>query len=306
MNHDQPLNGLPDWQQSLLQRHQLDPAYLANARYWYEPVADALVMHQLDAGRPILIAVNGSQGSGKSTMCAYLQQLIADKHELSVLTLSLDDFYYTHDQRLTLSQQIHPLFATRGVPGTHDMGLLERTLDALLATDCRGPVDVPRFDKAIDDRSPTAERVSAQVDIVLLEGWCLGARPQAIEYLVEPINALEKNEDPDGVWRNCVNERLARDFPPLYKRVDQWLMLQAPDFGCVFQWRLEQEQKLARSAGARGGRRILDEKQLRRFIQFYQRLTESCLEELPRQVDYLFVLDETRRVTSIALDGQAK
>jgi D-glycerate 3-kinase len=298
VDHDHLLDGLPDWQETLLKRHQLDHSYLASAQYWFEPLADSLAAHQSSANRPVLIALNGSQGSGKSTLCTYLELVIADRHDKRVLTLSLDDFYYTREQRLALSQQIHPLFATRGVPGTHDMALLGRTVDALLDSDYGRLIDIPRFDKATDDRHTTLEQVTGPIDIVLLEGWCLGARPQPIEELVEPVNALEKEEDPDGVWRNCVNERLAKDFTSLYKRVDQWLMLQAPNFSCVFQWRLEQEQKLARSSGARGGRRIMDEAQLSRFIQFYQRLTESCLTTLPQQVDHLFVLDETRQVKS--------
>jgi D-glycerate 3-kinase len=174
-------------------------------------------------------------------------------------------------------------------------------LDKLLDVNRHGSVDIPRFDKATDDRFSQPERVSGPVDIVLLEGWCLGARPQAVEDLVEPINALEKVDDPDGIWRNFVNGVLALDFLPLYQRVDRWVMLQAPSFDCVFQWRLEQEQKLARIRDARGGKRIMDDAQLARFIQFYERLTKSCLSELPRRVNHLYVLDETRRIRASQL-----
>ncbi len=290
-----------EWQKELLQRQKLGPSYLASAQYWFDPLADALVAQHKEAGKPVLIAFNGSQGSGKSTLCAYLEMAIANKHELRALTLSLDDFYYSRDRRLALSQEIHPLLATRGVPGTHDMALLKVTLDNLLDMNSCNSVDIPRFDKAADDRCAEPEQVSGPVDIVLLEGWCLGARPQPIEDLVEPINALEKVDDPDGIWRNYVNGVLARDFLPLYQRVDRWVMLQAPGFDCVFQWRLEQEQKLARFRDARGGRRIMDEEQMARFIQFYERLTKTCLSQLPRLVHYLYVLDETRGIRASQL-----
>jgi D-glycerate 3-kinase len=299
VDRDQRLDELPEWQKGLLRRHKLDPAYLASAQYWFDPLGDSCVSHQIAAGRPVLIAVNGSQGSGKSTLCAYLEMLIAAKYQLQVVTLSLDDFYYTREHRINLSQEVHSLLATRGVPGTHDMVLLASTLDALLDPDHNAAIDIPRFDKARDDRRPEWERLTGPVDIVLLEGWCLGARPQAIDELVEPINALEEEEDPDGVWRNYVNAALARDFLPLYSRIDQWIMLQAPGFDCVLRWRSEQEQKLARGQGTSVGKRVMNEEQLARFIQFYQRLTEACLKELPLHVHHLYELDEARGVKAV-------
>jgi D-glycerate 3-kinase len=296
--YDNTLDGLPQWQKRLLQRHHLPPSYLASAQYWFDPLAESMVVQQEGARRPLLFAVNGSQGSGKSTLCAYLEMAIATRYHLKTVTLSLDDFYYTREQRLALSQDVHPLLLTRGVPGTHDIALLGEVLAKLLARDNKESVAIPRFDKATDDRMPQWEDISGSVDIVLLEGWCLGARPQPVEQLVEPINALEMNEDPHGIWRNYVNSILARDFLPLYKHVDHWVMLQAPGFECVYEWRREQEAKLALDKGGKSGRRIMNEVQLARFIQFYERLTQVCLRDLPAQVDQLYALDEKRRVTA--------
>jgi D-glycerate 3-kinase len=291
-NGDQEL--LPDWQRGMLQQHQLPSSYLAAAQYWFDPLLDTIALHKSSAKRPLLIAVNGSQGSGKSTLCAYLEVAMAAKHQLGVITLSLDDFYHTRAHRFELSQNVHPLLLTRGVPGTHDIDLLHATLDQLLDTQRNGAVAVPRFDKAIDDRRPAWESVEQPIDVVLLEGWCLGARPQPLDDLVEPVNELERTEDPDGVWRNYVNTMIARDFVPLYARVDQWVMLQAPGFDCVYRWRLEQEQKLAGSIGR--GNRIMNAAEVSRFIQFYQRLTELCLSELPARVHHLYPLDVERQV----------
>jgi len=192
------------------------------------------------------------------------------------------------------------LLATRGVPGTHDMTLLNHTLDALLDPAATGPVAIPRFDKAVDDRRPDAQlhQVSGGVDLVLLEGWCMGAVAQAAELLEQPVNALERDEDPDGHWRSYVNTVLAREFEPLYRRVDQWVMLRAPSFGCVYRWRMEQEQKLAASAAAGAADRIMDAAQVSRFIQYYQRLTDHCLEQLPERIHHLYALNERRQVTA--------
>ncbi|MFT5335421.1 MAG: D-glycerate 3-kinase [Halioglobus sp.] len=291
-------NELPEWQKRLLKQHKLDPAYLASAQYWFDPLVDSLAFVQEGQGRTLLVAVNGSQGSGKSTLCAYLEMAISTKYGLSVSTLSLDDFYQTRQQRLKLSEGIHPLLATRGVPGTHDMALLSETIDALLDVGPAESVPVPRFDKSSDDRSLEPERVDLPVNIVLLEGWCLGARPQSWEALVEPVNTLEEIEDPDGVWRTHINAVLERDFLPLYDRVDRWVMLQAPGFDSVYQWRLEQEHKLAQAWSAASGKRIMSDEQVERFVEFFRRITQTCLAELPDSVHHLYVLDKNRKIQS--------
>ncbi len=298
-DQDRPLG----WQQELLAGHQLEVSYLGHAQRWFTPLADALAAHQKGAGRPVVVGINGCQGSGKTTLCDYLRGDLEYRHGLRSVCLSLDDFYHTRARRERLAASVHPLLLTRGVPGTHDMALLQRTLDALLHADYPEPIAVPRFDKARDDRRPRAawEPVEEPVDLVLLEGWCLGARPQTGEELAVAVNALERDEDPDGTWRAHVNSALAREFEPLYRRIDQWAMLRAPSFDRVYCWRLEQERKLAASLvtsvdnGAAS--RLMDEVQLARFVQYFQRLTVHCLEWLPGRVDHLYLLDEQRQVT---------
>lgn len=289
------------WQKAFLDQHQLDAAYLHHAQCWFEPLAAALLAHRNGAGarRPMLVAVNGSQGSGKSTLCAWLCAHLQAEQGVRAISISLDDFYLTRAQRLELAATVHPLLATRGVPGTHDMHLLNNTLDALLAPGRAGAVSVPRFDKARDDRRvpPHWDTVAGAVDIVLLEGWCMGARPETTAALAHAVNPLEREEDPDGSWRGYVNNALLCDYLPLYERVNQWVMLAAPSFDCVYHWRLEQERKLA--VGARGDTTgVMTELQLARFVQFYQRLTEQCIARLPTVVDYLYTLDAQRAIVA--------
>jgi D-glycerate 3-kinase len=287
------------WERELLAKHRLPPRYLDHARKWFNPLADALAEHQKSAKRPILVGINGCQGSGKTTLCDYLVGALGSRHGLPAVALSLDDFYHTRDQRERLGREVHPLFATRGVPGTHDITLLQQTLDLLLSQhrDEGGPI--PRFDKARDERRVRSawDEAPPRVAVVLLEGWCLGARPQSQEALEQPVNDLERLEDPEGAWRRHVNRCLAREFEPLYRRIDRWVMMKAPGFDCVFRWRLEQEQKLA--AATAGSHRIMDERAVRRFIQFFERLTRQCLEDLPARVDFLYTLDGERNVVDL-------
>ncbi len=286
------------WQDEFLQRHQLDTAYLDNAHKWFTPLVQGLAAHQHSAGRSILVALNGCQGSGKTTVCDYLRCALEAEHRLQTVALSLDDFYLTRAQRQMLAASVDPLLATRGVPGTHDMPLLRATLEQLLDSQRREPVTIPRFDKATDDRHPPAgwDDITPPVHIVLLEGWCLGAQAQPRAALSQPINALEREEDASGKWRNYSNTRLGSEFQPLYALVDQWIMLRAPSFECVFDWRREQEQKLAARTPAGSASKLMDDRALRRFIQHYERITRQCLSALPDKVNHLFQLNAAREV----------
>jgi D-glycerate 3-kinase len=235
-------------------------------------------------GTPLVVGLAGAQGSGKSTMAPRLAARLSAAG-LQTEVLALDDFYLGHAERLALASAVHPLLSIRGVPGTHDVGLLAQVLDAIRAG---GParVAVPRFDKASDDRLPVTEwrTTTGPVDVVLLEGWCVGARPQPDHALVEPVNALEREEDADGRWRGWVNRRLALDYAPLFARLGLRMFLRAPSFDVVLGWRTEQERALA----AQG----MSAPELRRFVAHYERITRWMLEDEP--ADLVIDLDPSR------------
>lgn len=297
---------LVNWQETFLQLHGLQESYLQHAQKWFDPLANSLVKFQADAGVPVLIAVNGCQGSGKSTLADYLAAWLNSSHSVSTVALSLDDFYCTHAQRVHLAQTVHPLLLTRGVPGTHDLRLLHATLDSLMDGSKNSTTSIPRFDKARDDRRAESDwdSVKSPVDIVIVEGWCVGALAQSEQQLLVPVNVLEAEEDQDGRWRSHVNQVLAEQFPSLYRRVDQWLMLQAPSFDCVYRWRLEQERKLTDSLPPGSDLKLMSEAEIARFIQYYQRITEQCLLDLPGRVNHLFRLGEEREIIDYAYSAQ--
>ncbi|MEM8560888.1 MAG: hypothetical protein AAGF57_01570 [Pseudomonadota bacterium] len=290
------------WKEAFLIEHKLRDEFLSHAETWFEPLAPLLVsrfFEEPNRASPVLLGVNGSQGSGKSTFCAYLSALLQAQYDLSVLVLSLDDFYLTREERRHLGASVHPLLATRGVPGTHDIALLTKTLDELWSMEQKRTVPIPRFNKATDDRhSPDNwDEVTGPVDIVLLEGWCMGARPQSTKELQHPVNELERSEDVNCTWRNYANNALEQTFLPLYERVDAWIMLAAPSFACVFDWRLEQEKKLA-SVTTDENNAVMNPVMIKRFTQLFERLTAHCLARLPDKVDYLLQLNESRDIVS--------
>jgi D-glycerate 3-kinase len=251
------------------------------------PLADWLLQQEAAASAPLLVGINGAQGTGKTTLCKFLAAILSS--QLGVAVLSLDDFYLTRAQRRQLAAEVHPLLATRGVPGTHDMGLLKSTLDQLLAGES---ACVPRFDKGSDDRvAEAAWRISvAAPSIVLLEGWCIGAPPQLDAELEVPLNRLEQEQDADGSWRRYVNGQLQGEYADLFARLSALVMLQAPSMDFVFEWRQLQEQKLRHQ----GGKQVMDVKQVNHFVQHYERLTRHCLAQLPASADYLMCLSQER------------
>jgi len=239
--------------------------------------------------RPCIFAIAGLQGSGKSTLAAQVVDA-AIGAGLAAATVSIDDFYLTRAQRRALAAHVHPLLATRGPPGTHALPLALSTLDALRAG---GNLALPRFDKLADDRAPAAQwpTVNGRLDLLVIEGWFLGTPAQDADALAEPINALERDEDPDGTWRRWCNDTLARDYPALWARFDRLWFLQGPDFDIVPQWRWQQEQALQ---AAQPQRRGMTRTQLDCFVQFYERVSRQALRTLPAIADRTIALDDHR------------
>ena len=284
--------------QQFLQRNRLPESYLQSAAQWFEPLLQAFA-DQYDSNQMTQVwGINGCQGSGKSTLADYLCSMIAERHGINTLALSMDDFYLTKAQRTELGTIVHPMLATRGVPGTHDVALMIDTLEQLQAG---AETQITRFDKSIDDRltSPEIEVSRGPVGLIVIEGWCWGASAEPDHNLVEPINELEGLQDAEGVWRRYVNQALATDYQKLFTMVDQLIMLQAPSFDIVYQWRLEQENKLLErhqgtdKAGTNG---IMNQRQILDFIQYFQRITEYALTEMPTRADHLYQLGQDRQI----------
>ena len=240
---------------------------------------------------PLVVGVCAAQGAGKSTLCRTAKARL-EAQGWRVAVLSLDDLYLSHAARAELAARVHPLFATRGVPGTHDVALGARVLDALRAG---GTARLPRFDKASDDPLPQSDWPEAAApDLILFEGWCVGVPAQAASALAAPVNALERDEDADGVWRRAVNDALAGPYAELWARIDRLVFLAAPDFDTVLRWRAEAEHDLRR----KGGARLMDDAQVVRFVRHYERLTRHALAVMPGRADLTLRLDAARRISA--------
>jgi len=257
----------------------------------------ALVARLLDEalaspGDPPVYAITGVQGSGKSTLAAQLARA-GRARGLHVVALSIDDFYLTRRERHALGRRVHPLLATRGPPGTHDVALACRSLDALRRFQAGDSVALPRFDKARDSRLPPSRwpRVRARPDLIVFEGWFLKVPPEPESALRVPLNALEREQDLDGTWRRYCNQALA-DYAPLWQRLDRLLWLRAPSFEVVPRWRGQAEDALR---AAHPAQRAMTPQQLGRFVQLFERVSRQAELSLPAIADQTLLLDVERR-----------
>ena len=248
-----------------------------------------------DHAGPLVLGVSGAQGAGKSTLAARLAERLTGEGRTAAI-LSLDDLYLSRARRRELADAVHPLFAVRGPPGTHDVALGLRLLDAVKSGES---VSLPRFDKADDAPRPAeAWPEAGPLDVVIFEGWCLGASPQPLSALKPPVNELEAVEDADGVWRGAVNARLSDTYADLFSRIDKLVFLAAPSFDVVRTWRTQQEHDLRGRLAAEGrtGAHVMTDAQIARFVQHFERLTRHMLDDLPGRADLTLRLDETRRL----------
>jgi D-glycerate 3-kinase len=290
---------------NFIQKHSLTASFFYTANDFYIPLANKLAKDyqqklKVQHKSTFFLGINGCQGSGKSTLAEFLAEYLNKQFNLSVVVLSLDDFYLDKPQRQQLAQQYHPLFKTRGVPGTHDVKLLKSVLAQLKNSKRTDKaICLPQFDKAQDTPLPIQSWISVKlgVDIVLFEGWCWGIPAENSNELSLPINELEARYDQKGIWRKHVNQTLQYDYQPLYDFMDTWLMLKAPSFDVVFRWRLEQEKKLAKAIGNIGSANsVMSTDEVNKFIQFFQRLTIHGLNVLPAKVDMILELGNNREI----------
>ena len=274
----------------------------------YIPTAAWLQRKRNQLQRPMVVGLTGGQGSGKSTVSALLALVLREAFQANAVALSIDDIYMTHAERQQRGREVHPLLATRGPPGTHDAEMGLATIDQLLAQTPEQSTQVPAFDKATDDRRPQSEwpTHAGHVDFVLFEGWCVGAKPQLSTELQTPINALEREEDADALWRQTVNQELSDTYQALFARIDAQILLRIDSMERVFEWRQLQERKLRdqiqRDGPSDKPMRVMTEQEVNRFIEHYERITRHLLGEMPGRADIVLDIDTNHNPANVRIN----
>ena len=264
---------------------------------FYLPVCKKIYQNYKKNKKIKIIGLAGGQGAGKSTITQVLKLILEIKYNLSIVCFSIDDFYKTSRERADLAKRVNKLFKTRGVPGTHDTNFIKKIFIDLTKKKFR-PVLIPRFDKLKDDRSPKKfwQKIEQQPNIIIFEGWCVGATPQQNKNLLKPINILEKKQDLNLKWRLRVNKELKNAYKKIFDKINMLIFLKVPSFDCVYKWRLLQEKKLQLTSK---GKKIMSPLQIREFIMYYERITMQMIKDLPHKAHAVLYLDKQHRFIKI-------
>ncbi len=266
---------------------------------FYLPVCTYINKIHATKKKAVIIGLSGGQGSGKTTIAKILEILLKINFKLNIVYFSIDDFYKTLKQRKKMSKEIHSLFLTRGVPGTHDISLLKSNFKNLLRKNFK-PFYMPKFDKSKDDRFPKTnwKKVKSKPDIIIFEGWCVGAVHQT-KNIEKPINILEKKKDKDSIWRRAVNDQLKKNYKEVFKLIDKLIFLKVPNFKYVHKWRTLQEKKLKRTSD---GNKIMSNIQIKSFIMHYERITKQMLKDYNKFADVVINIKRNHKFDKMKIN----
>jgi D-glycerate 3-kinase len=258
------------------------------------------ISKRVNKRKPLIIGLAGGQGSGKTTISSILTLILKRYFKLNVCKVSIDDFYKTRKDRKLLSKTKHDLLMTRGVPGTHDVNLLLSFFKNIKSKNFK-TLQIPTFNKAIDDRCSKSlwQKIKIKPDVVIFEGWCVGARAQTSSQLKKPINLLEKIHDQDVKWRSYVNKQLKTKYKSLYKQLDELIYLKAKNFNLLRKWRLKQEKKLWFQKKNKKNLKIMSSSDIIDFMQTYQRITQQMFKDAIRSSSIIIDLNSKHQIQKI-------
>jgi len=271
---------------------------IKSLKNFYIPISFWIENKYKKKGETLILGFSGGQGSGKTTVTGILKIILKKFFKRRIHVSSIDDFYKTLEDRNKISNKIHPLLKTRGVPGTHDINLVKNFFNIIRKKKFK-KIKLPKFDKSIDDRLKKKywPSVNKKPEIVILEGWCVGARPQSNFLIKKPVNVLEKYEDKNLTWRKYTNEKLKKEYKKLFKLIDHFIFMKIPNFNMVFKWRLLQESKLRKKSHSK--KNIMSYSEIKRFIMFYERITLQMIKDLSKSASVVMLLKKNHEIKKV-------
>jgi D-glycerate 3-kinase len=250
-----------------------------------------------DKKKPYFVGLAGGQGTGKTTISSLIRIILIKYFKLKVFRISIDDFYKTRKERISLSKRIHPMLLTRGVPGTHDINMMLKFFEKLKRKKFKRQ-KLPTFNKAIDDRYNKKYwyDLKQKPDVIIFEGWCVGAKPEGNNTLNKTINLMEKNKDKKRIWRKYVNQQLKSKYKKLYSQLNCLIYLKAKNFSLLQKWRLKQERKLLVNNKKNSKLKIMNKEDVLSFMQTYQRITQNMFKNMTQYASIIINLNSNHQI----------
>jgi len=257
------------------------------------------ISEKVDKKRPYFVGLAGGQGTGKTTISSLIRIILIKYFKLKVFRISIDDFYKTRKERISLSKRIHPMLLTRGVPGTHDINMMLSFFKKVKSKKFKR-LKLPTFNKAIDDRSNKKSwyELNEKPDVIIFEGWCVGAKSESNNTLKKTINSMEKAKDQKKIWRKYVNYQLKSKYKNLYSQLNCLIYLKAKNFNLLQKWRLKQERKLWIKSKMKSNSKIMSKGDVINFMQTYQRITQNMFKKTPKYASIIFNLNSNHQIKS--------
>ncbi len=249
--------------------------------------------------KPYFVGLAGGQGTGKTTISSIVKIILTKFFKLKVFKISIDDFYKTRKERINLSKRIHPMLLTRGVPGTHDVNMMLSFFRKAKSKNFKR-IKLPTFNKAIDDRFNEKNwyDLKNKPDVIIFEGWCVGAKFEKNKTLKKTINSMEKEKDKKQVWRKFVNKQLKTKYKNLYSQLNCLIFLKAKNFSLLQKWRLKQERKLWDKNKNKSKSKIMSKEDVLNFMQTYQRITQNMFRNTPKYASIILNLNSNHQIKS--------
>jgi D-glycerate 3-kinase len=189
------------------------------------------------------------------------------------------------------------MLLTRGVPGTHDVNMMLSFFKKAKSKKFQR-LKLPTFNKAIDDRYNKKKwyDLKNKPDVIIFEGWCVGARAETNKTLKRSINSMEKANDDKLVWRKYVNQQLKTKYKNLYSQLNCMIYLKAKNFNLLQKWRLKQEHKLWLKTKKKGAHKIMSKGDVINFMQTYQRITQNMFKNMPKYASIILNLNSNHQI----------
>ncbi len=252
-----------------------------------------------DKKKPYFVGLAGGQGTGKTTTSSLIKIILSKYFNLNVFKISIDDFYKTRKERISLSKRVHPMLLTRGVPGTHDINMMLNFFKKSKIKKFKR-LKLPTFNKAIDDRFGKKYwyDLKRKPDVIIFEGWCVGAKSETNSTLKKTINLMEKTKDQNQIWRKYVNDQLKTKYRKLYSQLNCLIYLKAKNFSLLQKWRLKQERKLWIKSKKNSNTKIMSKADVLSFMQTYQRITQNMFRYMPKYASIIINLNSDHQIKS--------